>query len=83
MCGGGGRKGEKNNRLARARSRERERDSGCGSSLAQEAVLGQRGRSLVAAMTRAGVARIASVLVRAATGDGAGGGRVRTARGCV
>lgn len=78
-------KGEKkkNNRLARARSRERERDSGRGSSLAQEAVLGQRGRSLVAAMTRAGVAGIASVLVRAATGDGAGGGRVRTARGCV
>lgn len=67
----------------RVRVLGRAKDSGCGSESCQEAVLDQRGRSLVAAMTRAGVARIASVLVRAATGDGVGGGRVRAARGCV
>lgn len=77
------REGGEEHGLARARSRARERDSWCGSQSCQEAVLDQRGRSLVAAMTCAGVARIASVLVRAATGDGVGGGRVRASRGCV
>lgn len=52
-------------------------------SHAQEAVLGPWGRSLAAEMSGMGVAGTASDLVRAATGDGAEGGRVRGMRGCV